>query len=253
MAAQLCTIPTVHGVRRFFCRLPFRPLYHPSACSKLWQLRIATACCFCAWEYPRKEGHWLGRLWQSKRGASNEDTAWVNQKGFYCFNCFADGRVGLDAVSVFALSNTADGHFELEGSAAARDKWARAVSRAEQEGGLIFEGVDCQVLSGDPLPIAGARTVSVSKNQTIGLIYDTVIISANYAVTSANKISPFNWATINCSASSISSSHYDRAVLDNGRTNAIHYHAEIKAAGGWPTYVGDYYAEFYYTFTGTMS
>ena len=52
---------------------------------------------------------------------------------------------------------------------------------------------------------------------------------------------------------SISSSHYDRAVLDNGRTNAIHYHAEIKAAGGWPTYVGDYYAEFYYTFTGTMS
>lgn len=177
----------------------------------------------------------------------------LTRRDFIASTALLMGGLALTPSPVFALSNTADGHLELEGSAAARDKWARAVSRAEQEGGLIFEGVDCQVLSGDPLPIAGARTVSVSKNQVIGPIYDTVIISANYAVTSANKISPFNWATISCSASSISSSHYDRAVLDNGRTNAIHYHAEIKAAGGWPTYVGDYYAEFYYTFTGTMS
>lgn len=177
----------------------------------------------------------------------------LTRRGFIASTALLMGGLALTPSPAFGLGNTADGYLELEGSAAARDKWARAVSRAEQEGGMIVEGADAQVLSGDPVPIAGARTVSVSKNQTIGLIYDTVIISANYAVTSANKISPFNWTTINCSASSISSSHYDRAVLDNGRTNAIHYHAEIKAAGGWPTYVGDFYAEFYYTFTGTMS
>ena len=116
----------------------------------------------------------------------------LTRRDFIASTALLMGGLALTPSPVFALSNTADGHLELEGSAAARDKWARAVSRAEQEGGLIFEGVDCQVLSGDPLPIAGARTVSVSKNQVIGLIYDTVIISANYAVTSANKISPFN-------------------------------------------------------------
>lgn len=47
-------------------------------------------------------------------------------------------------------------------------------------------------------------------------------------------------------------SNYHRTVLDGGRTNAICFHAEIAAAGGWPTYVGDFYAEFYYTFTGSF-
>ena len=41
-------------------------------------------------------------------------------------------------------------------------------------------------------------------------------------------------------------------ILDGGRTNATCFHAEIAAAGGWPTYVGDFYAEFYYTFTGSF-
>lgn len=57
-AARPSMTPTAHGVRQFFWRLPFKPLYHPSACSKLWQLRIAAACCFYVWEYPRREGHW---------------------------------------------------------------------------------------------------------------------------------------------------------------------------------------------------
>lgn len=33
---------------------------------------------------------------------------------------------------------------------------------------------------------------------------------------------------------------------------SISFHAEIVGAGGWPTFVGDFYAEFYYTFTGSF-
>ena len=41
-------------------------------------------------------------------------------------------------------------------------------------------------------------------------------------------------------------------ATDAGRTNAISFHAEIVGAGGCPTFVGDFYAEFYYTFTGSF-
>ncbi len=142
---------------------------------------------------------------------------------------------------------------EIEGSESARALWAEAVSKANKEGSpIISSDDDFGSAVWDPLiePCANARTVSVSKRAQIGLINDVIIISADYAVSSANRISQFNWAKIYCSASSVNSSSHHRTVLDNGRTNAITFHAEIVGAGGWPTYVGDFYAEFYYTFTG---
>ncbi len=142
---------------------------------------------------------------------------------------------------------------EIEGSAEARALWADAVRRAELEGSPIISSEDeLKEFSLDPLinTCSNAKTVSVSKQFLIGLINDVVIISADYEVSAANSISQFNWAKIYCSASSVKDSSYHRTVLDNGRTNAISFHAEIAGAGGWPTYVGDFYAEFYYTFTG---
>ena len=142
---------------------------------------------------------------------------------------------------------------EIEGSDTARAMWADAVSKANKEGSPIISSDDeCRSVIWDSLiePCANARTVSVSKRAQIGLINDVIIISADYAVSNADRISQFNWAKIYCSASSVKSSSYHRTILDNGRTNAISFHAEIVGAGGWPTYVGDFYAEFYYTFTG---
>ena len=144
---------------------------------------------------------------------------------------------------------------ELDGSIEAREMWAEAVKRADQENSPIISSEDdlCSIQV-DPLNgvYSNARTVSVSKRSQIGLINDVIIISADYGVTSTNRISPFNWARLYCSASSVKHSIDHRTVLDGGRTNAICFHAEIAAAGGWPTYVGDFYAEFYYTFTGSF-
>ena len=79
---------------------------------------------------------------------------------------------------------------------------------------------------------------------------NTIIISANYGVTSAGKISPLNWAAIYISAGRIISSNYNRAILDGGRTNAFYYHAEMRDVADISTYVGDFYCEFYALFTG---
>lgn len=155
-----------------------------------------------------------------------------------------------------ALADQADtGVTEIEGSAEARALWEEAVRRAQQEGSpIISSEEDMGNVQIDQLigTYSNARTVSVSKRCQIGLLNDVVIISADYGVTSANKISPFNWARLTCSGSSVSSSSYHRTILDAGRTNAISFHAEIVGAGGWPTFVGDFYAEFYYTFTGSF-
>ena len=144
---------------------------------------------------------------------------------------------------------------ELEGSAEARALWRDAVRRAEEEGSPIYSSDDpgaCEVPEDYIMPCASARTVTVSKRCTVGLISDLMMISADYGVSSANKISPFNWTKFYCSGSTVKSSSWHRTILDGGRTNAISFHVEIAALGGWPTYVGDFYAEFYYTFTGSF-
>lgn len=41
-----------------------------------------------------------------------------------------------------------------------------------------------------------------------------------------------------------------RYFLDGGKTNAIYYHAEIRDVADISTYVGDFYCEFYASFTG---
>lgn len=164
------------------------------------------------------------------------------------------GGLALQPSPVFAADGyTPNRCIELEGSSEARVKWADAVKRAEREGGIVQTGIEGLSSENAAVPISNSRTVSLPKEIVIGLVTDVVTIAANYGVTTENRISPFNWARIYCSASSVASSYYDRAVLDGGRTNAIRYHAEIKGVGGWPTYVGDFYAEFYYTFTGSFS
>ena len=140
---------------------------------------------------------------------------------------------------------------EIEGSAEAREKWQEALEKAAAEGVPVYSGTDCPEIT-TPVPFATVKTVSASKQVMIGAIYDTVIISANYGV-NGKRITPFNWAKIVCSAGSVSESNYNYSISDYGRTAAVRYHAVIKAAGGWPTYGGDFYAEFFYTFTGRIS
>ena len=95
---------------------------------------------------------------------------------------------------------------ELDGSIEAREMWAEAVKRADQENSPIISSEDdlCSIQV-DPLNgvYSNARTISVSKRSQIGLINDVIIISADYGVTSTNRISPFNWARLYCSASSV--------------------------------------------------
>ena len=140
---------------------------------------------------------------------------------------------------------------EIEGSAEARERWQKALEKAAAEGVPVYSGSDC-LEDAAPVPYATVKTVSASKQVMIGAIYDTVIISANYGV-NGKRITPFNWAKIVCSGGSVSESNYNYSIIDYGRTAAVRYHAVIKAAGGWPTYVGDFYAEFFYTFTGRIS
>lgn len=71
-----------------------------------------------------------------------------------------------------------------------------------------------------------------------------LMIAANYGTSTAKCITPFNWATIHCSASSVSESNYNHTILDSGRTAALYFHAVILGLGGWTTYVDDFYAEF---------
>lgn len=140
---------------------------------------------------------------------------------------------------------------EIEGSTEAREKWQRALEKAAAEGAAVYSGSDCEQAS-TPAPHATVKAVSASKQVMIGAIYDTVIISANYGV-NGQRITPFNWAKIVCSGGSVSESNYNYSIIDYGRTAAVRYHAVVKAVGGWPTYVGDFYAEFFYTFTGRIS
>lgn len=142
---------------------------------------------------------------------------------------------------------------EVTRSDEARHKWEEAVRRAALEGEPVYYGLGNEAaenLSNASRAIGSPRTVSTSKNMIIASLPNTIIISANYGVTSAGKISPFNWAAIYVSAGKIISSYYNRAILDGGRTNAIYYHAEIRDVADITTYVGDFYCEFYNSFTG---
>ena len=69
---------------------------------------------------------------------------------------------------------------ELDGSIEAREMWAEAVKRADQENSPIISSEDdlCSIQV-DPLNgvYSNARTVSVSKRSQIGLINDVIIIS----------------------------------------------------------------------------
>ncbi len=181
----------------------------------------------------------------------------ISRRAFLICGVAAAGSVLLapkDALAISPVrSSSADAFISLEDGSSAQEKWDEAVRRAREEGGEVFFGQECEGQESGISTCSSSRTVNASKGLYIGAVYDTVIISANYGVTSANRISPFNWAKIYCSASSVASSSYDRAVLDNGRTIALYFHAEIKGVGGWPTYVGDFYAEFYYTYSGSIS
>ena len=141
----------------------------------------------------------------------------------------------------------------LPGSEGACCRWNEAVRQAALQGEPVYYGLDNGAHREFPdisRAIGSQRTVSASKNLIIAGLPNTIIISANYGVTSAGKISPFNWAAIYISAGRIISSNYDRAILDGGKTNAIYYHAEIRDVANISTYVGDFYCEFYASFTG---
>lgn len=58
----------------------------------------------------------------------------LTRRDFIASTALLMGGLAITPSPVLALSNTADDYLELEGSAVAREKWAQAVSRAEQEG-----------------------------------------------------------------------------------------------------------------------
>jgi hypothetical protein len=141
----------------------------------------------------------------------------------------------------------------IPGSEGARCRWDEAVRQAALQGEPVYYGLDNgahRVFPDVSRAIGSQRTVSASKNLIIAGLPNTIIISANYGVTSAGKISPFNWAAIYISAGRIISSNYNRAILDGGKTNAIYYHAEIRDVADISTYVDDFYCESYASFTG---
>ena len=109
----------------------------------------------------------------------------------------------------------------IPGSEGARCRWDEAVRQAALQGEPVYYGLDNgahRVFPDVSRAIGSQRTVSASKNLIIAGLPNTIIISANYGVTSAGKISPFNWAAIYISAGRIISSNYNRAILDGGKT-----------------------------------
>lgn len=140
--------------------------------------------------------------------------------------------------------------YELEGNSEARERWEEAVAKAEAEGLPVY--YDLSDTSSYINTLGTERTVSASKSTLVDTALTTVVISANYGTTTANKISPFNWAKIYNNVLDTKESSYDRAVLDGGRTNAIYFHAVFTTPVGVGNFVGDFYAEFYHTFTGRI-
>lgn len=144
---------------------------------------------------------------------------------------------------------------EIEGSAEARALWDKAVKQADAESGFQKTKHENDRWDIDvPAATAAApitKTVSTAKNVTIGIVPDTIIISANYSV-SGNQVVAMNWADFVTSVSTVTRSNYDYRMIDGGRTIAIYYHAVMEMIGVKPTYVGDFYAEFYYSFTGRI-
>lgn len=158
----------------------------------------------------------------------------------------------------FAAPVENDAFFELEGSAEARAIWAEAVRKANQEGLPVYYGSgegcgveDCDINDPALRSVGTALWVSVKKRNSSETYNTTVIISAKYGVTTANKIS-FKEAKIYNSILTVRESDYSRAILDGGRTNMIYFHAVFTTTAGLPTFVGDFVAEFYYTFKGKI-
>lgn len=144
---------------------------------------------------------------------------------------------------------------EIGGSSEAQARWNQAVARAHKEGLPVYYGLEGDNTSEicTPSALGSVRTVSASKQSLVDTIMTTVTISANYGATTANKISPFNWAKIYNNILDVEESNYDRAILDGGRTNAIFYHVVFTSPKlGIGHFVGDFYAEFYYTFVGRI-
>lgn len=141
--------------------------------------------------------------------------------------------------------------YELEGSSEARARWEEAVAKAQAEGLPVYYNLN-DANTCVPEALGTVRTVSASKESYLDTLWTTVIISANYGTTTANKISPFNWARIYNDMLNLTESNYNRAILDGGRTNAIYFHAVFTTPFGVGNIVGDFYAEFYHTFVGRI-
>ena len=145
--------------------------------------------------------------------------------------------------------------YEIEGSSEAQAQWNRAVARAQAEGLPVYYGLESanNLEICTPNALGSVRTVSASKRSLVDTLWTTVTISANYGATTTNKISPFNWAKIYNNILDMEESYYDRAILDGGRTNALYFHVVFTSpALGIGHVVGNFYAEFYYTFVGRI-
>lgn len=179
----------------------------------------------------------------------------ISRRGLIESSVVALGSILLTPKDVMAVNVDGIVAHEIEGSSEARACWADAVNRAQSEGLPVFYGAEMgDQVSSTPVPFASVRTVTIQKRTLIDTYSTNLMISANYGTTAANnRISPFNWAKLYNSILTVKESNYNRAVLDSGKTSAIYYHAVFTLpSSGVGTFVGDFYAEFYYTFTGKI-
>ena len=176
----------------------------------------------------------------------------MTRRGFLGSSALVLGSLILMPSSALAAPQT-DEIVVLEGTSEARARWTEAERRARAENLPIYYGIACG--ADDSSTIVPTRasytTVSAQKRETIDGLFSMVTISANYRVTSA-KLVDFKWAKIYNSIFDVEESYYDRAILDGGRTTAINFHAVFTTTLNMGHFVGEYYAEFYNTYTGKI-
>ena len=196
---------------------------------------------------PTPEMEWRCKMKSSERG--------ISRRGFIGSSALILGSVLFPPVSAMGDQFDAPPATEIEGGSEAQARWNQAVARAHNEGLPVYYGLEGAGNTAvcTPNALGSVRTVNASKQTALDTVMTLVTISANYGATTANKISPFNWAKIYNNILDVEESYYDRAILDGGRTNAIYFHAVFTSPKlGIGHLVSSFYAEFYHTFVGRV-
>ncbi len=185
-----------------------------------------------------------------ERRSTMDNYGRTSRRGFVALGVTIVGSLVVPS-SAYGKSNGL-GTVEVPGSETAREKWAIALKKAEQEGSPVISAYTSS--GGEAMP-SDVLTASASKYVyfLVGVPVQ-VIASANYTTSAENRIIRFNWTQLRSTAVRATNVRYNAAIIDSGRTLAISYNCEfVDPVLGIPVGVGDFYAEFYANRTGTLS